>query len=245
MKERLTGAIILVVLVVALVPELLSGPKSAPPPKPISTADGTPIRSVIIHLSDPVAAAGAAGAADSAVAAPASAPAPTVASTSAPTPALTTAAPEPLPTPPAPAPAAPSPQAEPAEVPTPAPPPARATGAAVPAHAAPARPAAPPASPVTGAGGAAASGGAGSPAPASFLVQAGMFSNRANANRLVQDLTTHGLEAHLIVQKKGATELYQVRVGPAGDRAAASALLGRVKAAGSGGVLVPAGARSP
>ncbi len=239
MKERLTGAIILVVLVVALVPELLSGPKSAPPPKPISTADGTPIRSVIIHLSDPVAAAGAAGAADSSVGAPPSAPAPTVASTSAPTPALTTSAPEPLPTPPAPAPAAPPPEAEPAEVPTPAPPPARATAAAVHPHAAAARPVNPPASPVTGAA------GAGSPAPASFLVQAGMFSNRANANRLVQDLTTHGLEAHLVAQKKGATELYQVRVGPAGDRAAASALLARVKAAGSGGVLVPAGARSP
>ncbi len=240
MKERLTGAIILVVLVVALVPELLSGPKSAPPPKPISTADGTPIRSVIIHLSDPVAAS---------TTAPASAPAPTVASTSAPTPALTTAAAEPVPSPPPTAAAAPAAATEPAsagpaEVPTPAPPPVRsptAAGHPRPAAAA-ARPAPPAAAPVAVAGAVAASG---SPATAAFLVQAGLFSNRANANRLVQELATHGLDAHLGVQKKGAAEFYQVRVGPAGDRAQATALLGRVKAAGSSGVLVPAGARSP
>ena len=37
-KERLIGASILVALIVLVVPELLSGPKPAPPPQPDRTA---------------------------------------------------------------------------------------------------------------------------------------------------------------------------------------------------------------
>jgi DedD protein len=53
-KERLTGAIILVVLMVLLVPELLTGPiRSAPRATPAPpSADGAPLKSYTIHLAD-------------------------------------------------------------------------------------------------------------------------------------------------------------------------------------------------
>ena len=56
MKERLTGAIILVVLIVLLVPELLSGPKSPSAPAPAGAASTSseepPLRSYTINLGD-------------------------------------------------------------------------------------------------------------------------------------------------------------------------------------------------
>ena len=54
MKERLTGAIILVVLIVLLVPELLSGPsRSAPAPQAAATSsEEPPLRSYTINLAD-------------------------------------------------------------------------------------------------------------------------------------------------------------------------------------------------
>ena len=49
-KERLIGASILVVLIVLIVPELLSGPAPAPvAPRPLSTAG--PVRSVTVDLA--------------------------------------------------------------------------------------------------------------------------------------------------------------------------------------------------
>ena len=56
MKERLTGAIILVVLIVLLVPELLSGPKGPSAPVPAGAAptssEEPPLRSYTINLGD-------------------------------------------------------------------------------------------------------------------------------------------------------------------------------------------------
>ena len=54
MKERLTGAIILVALIVLLVPELLTGPvRSAPRADPAaSSAEEPPLRSYTIKLAD-------------------------------------------------------------------------------------------------------------------------------------------------------------------------------------------------
>ncbi|MEJ0039012.1 MAG: SPOR domain-containing protein [Gammaproteobacteria bacterium] len=54
MKERLTGAIILVVLLVLLVPELLTGPESRQATKPAG-ADGAQLRSYTIDLQDDAA----------------------------------------------------------------------------------------------------------------------------------------------------------------------------------------------
>ena len=56
MKERLTGAIILVVLIVLLVPELLSGPKGPATGAPVGAAppssEEPPLRSYTINLGD-------------------------------------------------------------------------------------------------------------------------------------------------------------------------------------------------
>ncbi len=116
-KERLTGGIILVVALVLLVPELLTGPRSAPPPAP-AQPDQAPMRSYTMelgesaHAREPVAASTAGSPAREApparsapVTAPSPAPAPTTAMTSAPGPAV--AAPPPA--------AAPSPPAHPAQ----------------------------------------------------------------------------------------------------------------------------------
>lgn len=64
-KERLTGGVILVVLLVLLVPELLTGPRSAPAPAPVRP-DQAPMRSYTMelgespHAREPVAASTAA-----------------------------------------------------------------------------------------------------------------------------------------------------------------------------------------
>ena len=50
-KERLIGASILVVLIVLVVPELLSGPKPAGPPPALPAAMPEPIRNVTVDLS--------------------------------------------------------------------------------------------------------------------------------------------------------------------------------------------------
>lgn len=50
LKQRLTGAIILVVLVVLIVPALLQGP-AAPPSRPAPATDAVPIRSYTIDLT--------------------------------------------------------------------------------------------------------------------------------------------------------------------------------------------------
>ena len=117
-KERLTGAIILVALIVVLVPELLSGPiRPAPHARgPASSAEEPPLRSYTINLADeprtgsdslqmqPVSA--------SSPSAPALVPAPAAGDPQAAAPAprsepVTTSAPEPS----RPVPAAPVPQA--------------------------------------------------------------------------------------------------------------------------------------
>jgi cell division septation protein DedD len=68
-KERLTGGVILVVLLVLLVPELLTGPRPAPPAVPVQP-DQAPMRSYTMQLGEsaptnsaPIAASTAASAA--------------------------------------------------------------------------------------------------------------------------------------------------------------------------------------
>jgi DedD protein len=51
-KERLTGAIILVALIVLLVPELLTGPIKSAPRAVASSAEEPPLRSYTINLAD-------------------------------------------------------------------------------------------------------------------------------------------------------------------------------------------------
>ena len=81
-KERLTGAIILVALIVLLVPELLTGPIKSAPRAVVASAEEPPLRSYTINLGDDTRAHGEAAqpqsAAPQALTAPAnvSAPAP-------------------------------------------------------------------------------------------------------------------------------------------------------------------------
>ena len=109
-KERLTGGVILVVLLVLLIPELLTGPRPAPAPAPVQP-DQAPMRSYTMdlgespHAREPVAASTAAapareppGAANSAPAAPPVQPA----TLSAPSQTATASASEPAAQPPAP-----------------------------------------------------------------------------------------------------------------------------------------------
>ena len=56
LKERLTGAAILVIVVVLLVPELLSGPPATNSRSGTGTTAGPPVRSYTIDLRDPAAA---------------------------------------------------------------------------------------------------------------------------------------------------------------------------------------------
>jgi DedD protein len=157
-KERLTGAIILVALIVVLVPELLSGP-IRPEPRtrgPASSAEEPPLRSYTINLADE-----SHGGTGSLQMQPASASPP------APAPATEPAAPVSKPQA-----ATPAARVESAPPATPAAPtPAPATPAA---HAAAPPPPAesPPAATGTGA----------------YVVQLGSFANRANADRLAKQV---------------------------------------------------------
>ncbi|MBV9697834.1 MAG: SPOR domain-containing protein [Gammaproteobacteria bacterium] len=203
MKERLTGAIILVALIVCLVPELLKGPvRSAPQPVDAS-AEGSSLRSITFDVA-------ADEARSSATTASSGPPAPTPVE-----PAAT------------PAPAAPvqgansSPAAEPDVAPAPAssPPPSAAPAP----HAKPSV-----AKPATHA-----------PAPSAhgWLVQVGSFAQRGNAEHLAQQLTGQGF-ASSVSQSSGGRHLYRVRVGPVHDKAAATQLAAKLRAAGHKGSLV-------
>jgi DedD protein len=71
-----------------------------------------------------------------------------------------------------------------------------------------------------------------------FAVQVGSFGNRDNAERLVRDLQSKGFPAYLEAPT-GGRNLVRVRVGPVEDRAAAVSLVERLKRAGQPGAIVP------
>jgi DedD protein len=208
-KERLTGAIILVALMVLLVPELLTGPIRSAPQTPAVTppTEGAPLRSYTIKLSDEAHSSNAAGGN-----APPEQPAP-------------------LERPPAAA-----PPVEAARAPTP---PALADGAsraprgtkAPESSAAPAGKAAAPQPTASPAG----SGEGGSGA---WVVQLGSFAQHANAERLARQVKSQGFRVS-VSQESSGRRLYRVRVGPAQDRAAASGLATQLQAAGHRGAVVP------
>jgi DedD protein len=209
-KERLTGAIILVGLVVVLVPELLNGP-IRPPARahgPASSAEEPPLRSYTINLADePHAGSG------SLEMQPASTPSP-------PAPAVEPAAHSDKPQPPA---AAPPPAVRNEPVAPPPTGPSRPVAATPVPHASATLP--PAASP------AAASG------TGAYVVQLGSFASRANAERLAKQV--HGL-GYPVSVSRGNTgrRLYRVQVGPAHDRAAAEQMAAKLTAQGHAGTVV-------
>ena len=222
-KERLTGAVILVALIVLLVPELLSGPKPghAPGATPTSSEE-PPLRSYTINLAD-----------DSHTrtdTAPGNGP----------------AMPQPSgPEQPGTPPSAGSPAPEtPGESPERTPPPEPATQSPTSGRAA-AKPKIPASGRPTSAGkpggsaakatGASAAGSAGG-----WVVQIGVFASRENAERLALDVKVKGLKASVSEVTSSGRKLYRVRVGPVPDRAGAQELQSRLKAAGRpAGTIVP------
>jgi DedD protein len=209
-KERLTGAIILVALIVLLVPELLTGPirTSTRAQAVASSAEGPPLLSYTIKLGDDARARSAAPAASG----PAQ-PAPLTASAAA-DPAGTAAAPAPA-----------------AASTTPVEPAAPAAATTPPAPPAPPAPAAPPAA---GPGGKAAASAPGT----GWVVQLGSFASHANAEQLARKVHAQGFTVS-VSQGSGGRRLYRVRVGPVADRPAAVQLAQRLRASGHSGAIVP------
>lgn len=214
-KERLTGAVVLVAIIVILVPELLSGRR-----QPVSPPAGSQTVTIALdgphHLENtpgpPPAAAPADGprvvsvrpdGAAVAIDAPAAPPA-----TEAPSVAPPADADAPPPEPPA-APANPAPAG-------------RAAAASAPAPAPTPRPAP--------AGAAVVSG---------WVVQLGSFASRDNAHKLVQELQKKGYSAFLAEFRGKDKVLYRVRVGPEQDRARADALKLRLGHEGYAGSVTP------
>ncbi|MCC7198598.1 MAG: SPOR domain-containing protein [Gammaproteobacteria bacterium] len=203
-KERLTGAIVLVAVVVLVVPALLSGPRQhtrAP------EAGEGPTREMVIDLAsrkparpedpdepqaEPTPRAGQVLVAPSGIPEVAGEP--------------MALAPEATP---------PAAAASPAVGPTEAPPPAATAPVAVPApRAAVQQPAAAP-PPVT-----------------AWAVQLGAFATQATAQKLVNDLKGRGYSAFWLEYRSGGKVLYRVRVGPEQARERAVAVAARLKGEG-------------
>jgi DedD protein len=204
LKARLIGASILVVLAVALVPELLSGPKNLPTgaAAPGSTKGN---RTVTIDLGGAVAAGAKVELRPDAQPPSATSPALPQVETPAAKPAAQTAT-------------AADESVQTTEAPPPEPVPV-----ATPATTAADRPAPKPA-PTTLAPAAPATGG--------YSVQVGAFGSDATARKLVNELKADGLPAYIAPLSKSGKTLHRVRVGPAADRAAADKLAARLKARG-------------
>ena len=227
MKERLTGAIILVVLIVLLVPELLSGPsRSVPAPQAAATSsEEPPLRSYTINIADDSHSA------DSSVgtsnAAPqASGPEQPTPITESSTPAQQGDSDAPTESPPN------SPQGSPtaatqtqASAPSPTSPPEQPRP--MPPHGS----APPPAQQRPATDRSSSTGG--------WMVQLGVFSIQANAERLAQELKSQGFHAQVSENSGGGRPLWRVRTGPVAERAAAEQLNARLRAAGHAGSVVP------
>ena len=211
MKERLTGAIILVALIVLLVPELLTGPvrmQSAASARVVSVAQASaaksPLRTYTLTLG---AAPAAQGSASAAQAQPAEAAAENPAQGNGP---------------------------ELGTVPKEVASPVKALPA--PAHTTPVRSSLQAAKssahlPVREARSSASHEG--------WVVQLGSFASRENAYRLARSLKGRGFRLSVSPARAGSRVLWRVRAGPARDRASAQRLAARLHALGHRGELLP------
>ncbi len=69
-------------------------------------------------------------------------------------------------------------------------------------------------------------------------MQLGSFALRVSAERLARELKSAGYPAYVSPVKRGARELFRVRVGPLADRSAASAYYAALRAAGKDAAIV-------
>lgn len=224
-KERLTGAIILVALIVLLVPELLTGPPrlrsaGAPPGRAgvvASAAGAAPVRSYTLPLG---AGAGARSAALDVVKRPAAAH--LGGATPVPAPPVRTSAASPKPKPkPAPAPAA-APKPRP-----PAPAPVRPAARPVPQTEPRTRAAVAPASKVRP-----------SVSAAPWVVQLGVFAFHADALRLSGRVRARGVPVRIMPLHLSGRLLWKVVTGAVRGRAAGLALQRRLDGFGLKGELL-------
>ncbi|MGH8200187.1 MAG: SPOR domain-containing protein [Steroidobacteraceae bacterium] len=213
MKERLTGAIILVALIVLLVPELLTGPvriRSAPAAgvTAASAHAEPPLRSYTLTLGAPPPAAR-----DSlpVTAAPAQ-PAPSAHASSAEVPPDISRQ-------------SPAPTAAPGDAPSGAPASPETGSGSLQGAKSPAHPS--------------LQAGRSSGSTAGWVVQLGSFASRRNAERLAQSLLHRGFRMSVSPARAGSRVLWRVRAGPAHDRAGAVHLAARLRALGHRGELLP------
>ena len=235
MKERLTGAIILVALMVLLIPELLTGPlRSAPRAAALPPSAGeAPLRSYTIELADEARTRNSAPQASGP-----HQPAPLGATaqgdgaqddSASPETSTGTAAGD------AAADAASAPaSAGSAVAGAPVPPPSRAVNAPTP----PAR--ANRMDSARAAGATATAGGreSGASASGAWVVQLGSFASRANAEHLAQQVRSQGFEVS-VSQSSSGRHLFRVRVGAAKTQAGALALEQKLRALGHSGTVLP------
>lgn len=231
-KERLIGASILVALIVLVVPELLSGPKSAvPSAKPAASFPANapePTRNVTLDLATSKAPANSEVEPAETPGSPATAVSAATSGEASPAPASPTAG---SPSTAAPPTAAPSTAAPPTAAPPTAAPPTAAAATAPPTTAAPAT-----LKPVESA----------APSPislrAAWAVQLGSFASRANADNLSRQLKAQGFAVYVLPGGSAASTRYRVRVGPLADRGSAERTAAKLKSIGHVSTLVaPAG----
>jgi DedD protein len=245
-KERLTGAIILVVLIVLLVPELLSGPsRSVPAPQAAATSsEEPPLRSYTINLADDSHSADSSGGTSNA--------SPQASGPEQPTPIAESSTPAQQGDSDAPTEGSPnSPQGSPpaatqTQAPAPSPTssqeqsrPMAPHGSPPPAQQRPSAPERPTAAPARPMSTDRAEATDRSSSTGGWMVQLGVFSIQANAERLAQELKSQGFHALVSENSGGGRPLWRVRTGPVAERAAAEQLNARLRAAGHAGSVVP------
>ena len=244
-KERLTGAIILVALMVLLVPELLTGPVR-PAPVPVSTAtspEEPPLRSYTIDLADDSRAHGTAATppqssgapADSTAANPPSISEPAadggaeVTQATAPDAALGKTSDDAKP--PVADQTAQAAASEATEKPRPQ---EKRAAASAPSGAATSSPSGPrSATPAT------TSAATHADSTTGWVVQLGVFASRPNAERLAEQLKGKGFKVSVSESPGGGRKLFRVRAGPVGDRTAAQELAAKLRSAGAAATVVP------
>ncbi len=221
LKERIAGAVVLVIIAVLVVPVFLDGPKPGTEmvrePVTLPGQDGSDDRRTVVLQLDrdqplpvsnserevrPVATSSpAAGDSAPAAAEQGATPVP-VASTQ----------------------GAREPEPEPVREPDPEPEP-------------PVREQAPP--PSEAPAGKAATESASESATGMWAVQIGSFSNKENADRLAAGLREKGYAAFLSQVRTGGGELHRVRIGPQKDRASAEAVAAKLASDNVDGQVVP------
>jgi DedD protein len=227
-KERLVGASILLMLLVLIVPELLSGPAPRGPASlrlPASAPE--PIRNITVDLAtskasavDPAVDAAGASIAQTQETASAAVDAPAATSAEGATPQ---GAP-----PGGAAPGAP-----------PAGPPAEAPRGPVRAAANAPRTALSPPRLETRAPSPTSPSPAPKPTSGAWAVQLGSFASRANADKLMRQLKNQGFQVYVVSGGSGRSVRYRVRVGPLADRGAATQAAAKLKMLGHASSFVP------